>query len=343
MLWKTVLRASMLWSLCLVVAAGEGGLAGAEPRPTLTSLVAELELDDAAVAELRAGKSYQRFPLEVSERDIAAGIVFLTRSTPAEVGKLFAQFADVTVNPSVRSSHDIASAADFASLTLGPHGAAEARRYVLAKPGDELNLSTEELATFHALGEGATQQQVEATLRTALARRWEAYRTSGLGGIFPYAREGGTMRRGGDELQSVVAALTPRIASHSPTLAHTLRAYPKRDPGVKEGFRWIVYEQDGRPTVTLRQRLSFVLPDGNVVLSDREIYVSQGYNAMQAFAAMFALGAGDRDGTLVHYQANTSTDRVEGSASAMKHGIGRKMMARELDALFERFRARLGK
>ncbi|MEO6952945.1 MAG: hypothetical protein ABI321_14160 [Polyangia bacterium] len=318
------------------------GVAHAEVPPTFDSLVVDLKLDDAAVKELRAGKNYQRFPQEVSDRDIAAGIVFLTRSTPSEVGKLFTHFADVTVNPSVRASHDISSAGDFASLTLGEHGAAEAQRYLAAKPGDELNLASDEIAQFHALGAGASQQQVEAVLRKVLAARWGAYRRMGLSGIAPYAREDGKKLRGGDELERVMALLPAKIVRYAPALARTIQAYPKREAGVKEGFRWIVYEQDGRPTVTLRQRLSLVAADGNVTLSDREFYVSQGYNVMQGFAGMFGLGAGASDGTMVLYRANTSTDRVEGSASGMKHSIGRKMMARELDAIFERFRNKLG-
>ena len=339
-------------SVCFVVVLVQGvfccsggavGVARAEAPPTFDSLAADLNLDEAAVKDLRAGKNYPLSPREVYDRDIAAGVVFLTHTKPAEVGKLFTQFADVIVNPSVRASHDVSSAADFASLTLGQHGAAEAKRYLAAKPGDDLNLSTSEIAQFQALGSEATQTQVESALRKILVARWDAYRKGGLAGIVPYAREDGKQLRGGDELEKVIDSLPAKAARYAPTLARAVRTYPARKAGVDERFRWIVYEQEGRPTVTLRQRLSLVVDDGNVVLSDREVYVSQGYNTMQGFAAMFGLGTDAADGTLVLYRANTSTDRVEGSASGMKHTIGRKMMANQLDAIFDRFRNKLGK
>jgi hypothetical protein len=77
--------------------------------------------------------------------------------------------------------------------------------------------------------------------------------------------------------------------------------------------------------------LSFA--DGEVAL-DRELYVSQGYDAMQAVAGLFSVDGG----ALVFYRAHTFTDRVAGISSGIKHSVGRRMMANQLEKIFERGR-----
>lgn len=145
----------------------------------------------------------------------------------------------------------------------------------------------------------------------------------------PYAR-GKEQRRLADE----IARETEASAFYD-----ALLAYPQKRPErLQEAFHWIVHDQDNRPTITLRHRMTLDIGDG-LVAADREFNVSQGYNHMQAIAGMVPV----QGGTMVFYGAHISTDRVGGAAMAMKHNIGRKVLARQLKDIFARSRDRFTK
>jgi hypothetical protein len=305
--------------------------------PTFEQLASALRLDGKAVAELKAGKSYDRFPHEQSERDLAAGVVFMSQKMPKEAAQLFFRWADITANPQVRASHDLSSEADLASLKLGPEREDECKKLLAAKPGEELNLSDAEIATLHGLPAGSSCDAVEEAFKKILFGRFSAYRERGLSGIAPYARSGGKAVKGGEELGRVVKSFDA-MAPYTQAF-RTVLDEGKKASNVKESFRWIVYEDDKRPRVTLRQRLMIEYEDGNYGFSDREFYVTNGYNTTQGIAGVFAV----EGGSLFVFRANSSTDQVAGAASSMKHGIGRKMMAKQLETIFKRFRDRLDK
>jgi hypothetical protein len=321
--------------LCLI--ALPASTARATP-PTFDQLAAALRLGDVAIADLRAGKSYDRFPHELSERDLAAGIVFMSQKTAKDAAELFFRWADISANPNVRVSHALGTEEDLATFGLGPEREDECKKLLAAKPGEPLNLSGDEIATLHGVPAGSSCDVVEGALRKILWGRFTAYRERGLAGIAPYARAGGKQVRGGEELGRVSKSFDA-IEPYTRTFRAVLDDYPTRPPSTKESFRWIVYEDDKRPRVTLRHRVMVSYEDGNYGFSDREFYVTQGYNTTQGLAGTFAVDGG----SLFIYRANTSTDRVEGSASSMKHSIGRKMMAKQLETIFKRFRARLDK
>ncbi len=75
------------------------------------------------------------------------------------------------------------------------------------------------------------------------------------------------------------------------------------------------------------------------VLADREYYVSHDYNQTQAFAAMIRV----EGGTVVLYANRTTTDQLGGFGTSTKQSIGCAMMAKQIRAIFEKSRARIGK
>jgi hypothetical protein len=337
-------RTSRLRRGALTLAAlvfGASAARGEPAAPTVAQISAELGLGADAVRAIERGKMVDFATKELSERDLAAGFVFLVKAPPAEIANGFRRYGDLPDDPSVVASHALsegASAADLAPLHLMPHGADEARRYATARPGDTLNLSAEEIAALAKLGASATEASVEPTLRQLLLARYRAYRTRGLDGIAAYAR-GKEERRPAEELLRVTTAMLPILRRHAPEFAEALRAYPAhRPPGLGESYSWIVHNEDERPTVTLRHRMMLAVGDG-MVLSDREFYVSWGYNDMQALGALLPV----QGGTIVIYSAHTSTDRVGGAATAMKHSVGRSMMEKQLKQIFDRSRQRVAK
>jgi hypothetical protein len=328
-------------SLALAALASAGAVAHAAPL-TLAELAPEFGLDAAAIAQVRQGKMVPLVGREAGECDLAVGFVFLVKAPPREVAAAFRAGNDLGSDPSVVASHQLAAAgtaADFDQLRLEPHGADEAKRYGRARPGDTLNLSTEELAAFDKLGGGAAQADVERLLRRTLLARYQAYRSSGLDGIAPYARGGGQLRQPGAELRLVDALAGPMLQKYVPAFKAVVEGYPQARPaGLEETFHWIVYNQDDRPTVTLRHRLTLAVAEG-LVAADRTFYVSQGYNSVQALAGILAV----EGGTIVFYRCHTSTDRVGGFAASSKHSIGRRVMAKQLEKIFERSRERVSK
>jgi hypothetical protein len=304
--------------------------------PTLAEVCADLGCDADAIARVQAGKMVDLRPGDASERDLSVGFLFVVHRPPAEVARAFRQGGDFTVDGNVLAVHRLSAAGgagDFAALTLGAHGADEAKRYRGAHAGDELNLSDAEIATFAALGPTSSQADVEAALRRQLLLRYQAYHTSGLANLAPYSRGKGLQRQPADELRAVMQKATPILRKYAPPFLSALVDYPRARPsGLEETFHWIVYNLDNRPTVTLRHRMTMPVGDG-LVAFDREFYVAHGYNVMQAFAGLLPI----EGGTVVFYRAHTSTDQVGGAATAMKHNIGRKVMAKQLEKIFEHF------
>jgi hypothetical protein len=313
-----------------------GGAAGATP-PTVAQLGADFGLDAAAIERVSQGKLVEAFGPETSERDLGVGFVFLIKAPPREVAQAFRRGGDLESDPNLIATHRIGGAAsDLDGLRLAPRGTDEAKRYAAAQPGDVLNLSDAELAELHALGGGAAAADVEAALRRLLFARYQAYRQRGLDGIAAYARGGGRERKPADELRRLVELALPLVQKYVPQFASVLAHYPQSRPeGLDEAFYWIVYNLDDRATVTLRHRMTFALGDA-LVAADREFYVSQGYNSMQALAGILPV----EGGTMVFYRCHTSTDRVGGFGSATKRSVGRRIMAKQLEKIFERSRDR---
>ncbi len=306
--------------------------------PTVAALEADVGLTPDGIAQVEKGEMVETTPTDRSDRELAIGMVFLVRAPTTQVVQGFLRGGELKPDPRVAALHEVSGSgtlADFEDLRLTPHGVAEAQRYLTAAPGQTLNLSTAEIAAFRALG-AAGQTEVEAQLRGLLLARYQAYRTKGLDGGAPYDRGGGVQRSPAEELRRHSAAKI--LGKYSPAFRDVLLHYPATRPeGLEERFFWIVYDRDDRPILTLRHRMALPMDDAFVV-ADREFYVSQGYNAVQAHAAFLPA----KDGTMVFYVTRTSTDRASGFGASAKHAIGRRLMTRELQDIFNRMRAAFG-
>ena len=304
---------------------------------TVDQLVADLNLPADASARVRRGEMVHTDPEESSEREIAVGLTFLVQQPLAEVLKAFRAATDLKVDPNLSASVPIqgpGTPADFASLVLEPDGAAEAHRYIVASPGDTLNLSAAEIRAFNSLASAGQDktQQVEEQLKRLLLERYHAYLEHGLSGISPYQRRGGLSEPAVELRRASEAARL--LKQHAPALQQLLLSYPEGKPaGLEEHFYWLRYTLDGRPNYTLRHRLA--MPVGDIfAVADREFYVSHGYNTSQAFAGFIPVP----EGTLVVYRSRVSTDQVAGFGSSVKKSIGRNVMAKQLTDIFERSR-----
>lgn len=315
------------------------GAGAGHGQPSLQELGATLGLPASAVATAARGELAQWAPPEASDRELAIGFAFFAPLPPDVVRPRFQIASDAPV-PDGPVSTPIAAApdvADFATLRLEPDGAAEAARYLAAEPGATLNLAPVEIAAFRALGADAGTPAVEAQLRVTLAARLAAYRRDGLAGIAPYARAAGETRSPADELRLAIAA--SRLAAYDPAFHDLLVGWPGvRPAALTERYTWRAQARDERPHFALRHRMTLPAAGGALVC-DRELYVSQGYNAVQTLAAFLPVAGG----TLVVYDLRTSTDRAAGFGASARHAIGRRLMASEVAPIFERARAAIAR
>jgi len=305
--------------------------------PEAAALLADLGLSPADIAQVQAGELVRQAVPPASERELTAGLSFQVPLSPAQLVANSKRDLLDRVDPNMIAFGVIAppgSPADFAKLTLQPDAAKRAAQYASAQPGGDLNLSAEEIAAFQKLGSGAAPAAVEAQVRSALLARVQAYATKGLSGIAPYALAGGKTRSPADELRTATAA-SKKLAQYAPAAFGLLQTYPAgKPPGTEEIFRWTHFDAHGVPTIALTHVL--IVPDGDAyVLVQRQFYVSSGYNAEQAVAALLP----SKGGTIVVYANRTSTDQITGFGGGTKRSLGSKLLASQLESMFEKARA----
>ncbi|MGH0034134.1 MAG: hypothetical protein ACQGVK_03815 [Myxococcota bacterium] len=289
------------------------------------------------IADARAGKIIRRSLDATNERELVAAMAFLVREAPDALMARTKQGLLTEIDPNTLAWGTIegkATEASFSELSLRPDPEKRAKRYAEAEPGDDLNLSREEIAAFAKLGADAAPADIEAAVRRALAARVEAYRASGLAGIAPYARSKREERSVAAELRSATQALD-RLEQRIPSVAKFFLEYPQGRPeGTEELYLWSQIEAHGVPTILLTH--SVAVPEGDAwVAMQRQYYVSEGYNCEEAVAVFLPV----ENGTAVVYVNRTSTDQVAGFGGGAKRSIGSRMLASQLEGLFHSVQA----
>lgn len=339
---------SGLLRIALVSAAAWAALAGdVGPTPglrwsgalavTADQVLNAMTFSDAERASVKGGQLVSTTLTSSTNRELAVALAFTMNVAPATAAAKFRQ-AIYRGDPQVIGFGEITDGgiADFSNLTLGPQGAAEARAFLNAAPGETLNLSSQEIAAFAALKARApspAQPQVEQQLRSMLQARYQAYRGGGLTAIAPYARGDGRALQPGEQLRDATNA-SPILAEFAAPIKQMLLNYPQDKPAqLDETFYWVVFNIDGRPTVALSHRV-WTNAVGGALMVDRLYYVSCGFNTEQAIGGFLPV----ENGTMVFYTNRTSTDQVAGFGTSAKRAIGDHMMTNQLAATFQKLR-----
>jgi hypothetical protein len=322
---------------CLLAPA----LPASAQAPPAAEVLAAVGFSPPEIARIEGGQLVTGRIQPSSERELVTAFAFFVALPPGELVKEARQGLLDRVDPNTLAYAMLPASAgpgDFAKLTLQPDANKQAQAYVSAKPGGSLNLSSAEIASLNALGTGAAVPAVEQAVRSALLARLEAYRAKGLAGIAPYALAGGKQRSPADELRS--ASLTAKnLQKYLPAAYQMLLDYPaSRAPGTEETFRWTHAMANGVPTVSLTHTL--FVPDGDAWAAvQRQFYVSTGYNSTQAIGAILPV----KTGTVVVYSNRTSTDQVTGFGGSAKRSIGSRILASQLEALYQKAAAAVTK
>jgi hypothetical protein len=304
-------------------------------QPTAAAFLAEVGFTKGQIAQVEAGDFVAAEIKPSNPREIVAAFAFLAQVNPTGLVNLLEQgLIDKTDSNTIAFQllPPAPTLEHFQKLTLQPGADQRAKAYLNAKPGSDLNLSSEEIAAFQKLGASATTPAVEQQVRAALLARLQAYQTNGLTGIAPYARAGGS-RSPADDLRSATEA-SKLLQKLVPKAYQLFLDYPKGLPvGAKDTYRWEHLTAHGTPTIALTHIL-YVNEGIAWTILQRQFYVSTGYNSEQAVVGFLPM----QKGTLVFYTNRTSTDQVEGFGGGAKRSIGSKLLASELETLYRKAR-----
>lgn len=325
------LRAAAALLGTLLLAGSASGAA-----PSAGEIMEQLGFPKDARDEVLAGKFVRAAVPSSGDTEIALGMAFLVRVAPDQFVEDLVQGVLMQVDPNAIEDQVIEGPGrldDFAAFDLGEQPEERAEVYREAEPGSALNLSSEEIAAFGALGEDASTEAVAMQLRRQLLERYQAYRAGGLSGIAPYARGGDQTDPGAILKQATESA--KGLEGWNPSFYRAILDYPDSRPkGLRETFRWTSYEAHGEPVVLLTHGL-MLAGDGAHFAMQRQFYVSATYNVEQALVGFLPV----EEGTVVVYVNRTSTDQVSGFGGSAKRSIGAKVMASQLQELFEKLRA----
>ena len=315
----------------VVSAAGLLGLANlAQAQPTADQLLADGGLSADDKQSVLNGEFVTADAKAVSERDLAVTMVFMVKKTsPDTLSRQVIAGGLVTADSQVQAYalfKTPGTLPDVAGLRIPSD---EAKALAGAKPGSAFNLSAAEIKAFTSLPAG-NQQAVQRQLQQMLLQRHLAYRASGLAGIAPYARGGGSEMNLAADLRKAAQA-AQGLEKYLPKFQAALLDYPKgMEPDMQESFVWLRSIIHGQPTYVLQHTLA--VADGAArAVAQRQYYVSAGYNGEQAVAGFVPI----RGGTLVVYSSHAFTEQVAGFGGSMKRSIGSRVMADQLKKMFE--------
>ena len=307
----------------------------AEAQPTATGVMTDAGLSADAQQRVMNGEFYTGDMPAASDEDLSVAIAFLVKTSPDDLVKQIMAGDLVSADSQIQKYGRFSGAgspADIAALQITD---GVAKEYANARAGSALNLSSGEIAAFGAL-QGAARQAVQQQLQQMLLARFQAYHSSGLAGIAPYDRGGGSPSDPAGSLRKASQA-AKGLQKYLPTFQAALLGYPQGAlPGMQQIFYWMSYQIDGKPTYVLTHMLSASDGPARAVVQ-RQYYVSTGYNCEQAVAGFLPV----KEGTVVVYANHTFTDQVAGFGGSMKRNIGRRMMATKLKQLFEAGRAKV--
>lgn len=329
------------WTAVLVLVALAAPPLAAEPL-TAEAVGQRLGFDADAKRRLLAGEIVATETEETTARQLAIVVALLVKGDRDQLATALLEGQTLEANPAVLDFGRIdpeAAEASLASVAFGRDEVAEVRRLLEAQPGQELNLSSEELATLQQLvaqhdprqaGDPGTIQAVNEAYRGILAGRLRAYLDRGLAGIAPYERGGAATDAAGELRAAAEAAELLREAA--PELHQALLDFPEHQPDdVEHAFFWVKEMANDRPVFRLSHRMVQRRPDV-VVLLERTFFAGHSFNGSQAVAGVLPV----TEGHAVFYSNRTSSDLVAGFMQSIRQRVGRGMMR---DTLIDSFRA----
>jgi hypothetical protein len=306
--------------------------------PAVEEVLGVLGMEKDQIAELAQGQPVAYALSENSADELAVGVAWHLPVPLAKVaGHLRLEHPD-SLDVDVTAHGMLTEQSGVDSLAPVVLAREDAQTLLDAEPGDEFNLSADEIDSFKTLKNMLRRTPHKAVAdalgrhyREILLQRFEAYRRGGTDAIAPYAREEGLDSKPSLELRQAANA-SAILARYFPALRKAWLHYPQAlPPGAGEAFPWVEKNVESRSAAILRHRVHIDWNGGVLVLT-REFYASHSYNSSQWITGCLPY----RDGTVVFQQVRSYTDQVAGMASGVKHIVGRRMLKDKMLKSFER-------
>lgn len=309
-----------------------------------------LGFDEADFRKLLSGMIVSGDLKESSEKELAVTIAMLLPAPLEQVVDLIWSGSTLEITRDILDFSYISDSSpvenSFAGIGLQPDEVEEVSKLLRVRPGLTFNMSKAEIKRFKAIARrfksrGAerdtrVQQALNSEYQALLMARYNAYLQGGLKEIAPYYRGSGKRARPDRELFAGGAVAT-LMKDLIPDFYQAFVNYPQHSgDGVENQFLLSKEVIEGRPAFILGHRM-FRFEQKYAVMTERQFYVGHTYNSQQIIVGSIAV----EEGTLVFYQNRTSTDRVAGFASSLKHMIGRKLMRDQIIHHFEALRRSL--
>ena len=325
---RALIRVAGLIAATLLVANPSSSLARGKTFDA-ARVLKELGFPDDARTKLEAGQIVKSSVQSSNQRELTAAMAFLVQVPPKQlVDKLQGGLLNSIDENTIQFGSIDGKISDLSRLSLAPDADKRAKGYTNATAGGDLNLSEAEIKAFNAL-EGKPLAAVEEQVRMSVFARYQAYEAKGLAGIAPYARGDGKSRDAGGDLRSASKA-SVALERHMPDFYKLLNDHPAAAKPTTETFHWTTYKAHGEPVILLTH--AFSMTEGEAFgVCQRQFYVSSSYNVEQAVAVFLPVSKG----TLVVYANRTSTDQVAGFGGGAKRSMGGKILASQLESLFE--------
>lgn len=329
------------WFLLVFMLLLDGSVTAASV-PTLSNVITLLRLEHDVVANLERGKIVTFAVQESTRKELAIGLATYLPSSPTKLADFFKQGDFIGIDPDVLAFGEIfphAGIDTFRHFSFAPKQSDEVQN-LLAAEHEEFNLSADEISRFVSLN-GKLSDLDRANLigvvsqryRHVLWQRWQAYYNQGLSGVVPYTRGNGKVDPG-EELR-LLADNNELLALLSPALKKAWLSYPSHFPQEAiERFLWLNREVNGRPAAILTHRVLYTA-DSISMIASRHFFVGHSYNAGQMVLACLP----HREGMIVFYIQQTSTDKVTGLGSSLKRSVGRMRIKQQMIKNLERMRA----
>jgi len=249
------------------------------------TLLKKLHVSQKEIRKLESGEVVTKLAseFEQSPRELAIDATVIVRRPLQD---LIAESEDeITLVPGklILDSGELTGEGDFGAVAFSKDEAEEAKRWLDAVPGDDLNLGKKDLETISRLKahrEGRSDLELGSeAVREVLAQRFRAYLNGGLSAIEPYARSRDKEVSAGAELKLSNEQLFG-IDKYFPSYFDTLVNFPSHSDCCEHRYMWMKAKVRKRPTFILVHRI--VQESENFVLvTERHIYASHTLNSLQ--------------------------------------------------------------
>jgi hypothetical protein len=314
--------------------------------PSFDEVISLLQLDPSVKQRALAGEIVMLDRNDSMDRELAIALIAVIKRPYDEVigalkGDRLFQFNQFILEFSqIEGTPDVSK---FQELGYTASEADEVKALLAAEPGEQFNLSTEEIARLQklrgkteGLDDAALIEIVNNELREFLAERLRRYQVIGLDGIAAYQRSPENTTSPVEELNAATLAMED-IKRSVPNFYRILQNFPDaRVQEVEHRFYVFKLNIDERPGFVLSHRIYF-FGAKFALLAERHIYAPHFYNSLQLVTGVIP----HKNISVVFYGNRTYTDQVAGFGSSVKHSVGGEQLAIGINALLTDIRAGL--